>query len=49
MVCQQKIREHLPVPLVVVDPVEAGLLDVGDQRHCVGYAIQIELLLMGNR
>ena len=49
VVREQKRGEHLPVPLVIVDPVEAGLLDVGNQRHCVRHAIQIELLLMGNR
>ena len=44
MVRQQKFCKHLPIPLVIVDPVEAGLLDVCNQGHAVGHSVQLELL-----
>ena len=44
VVREQKRGEHLPVPLVIVDPVEAGLLDVCNQGHAVGHSVQLELL-----
>ena len=44
VVRQQKLGKHLPVPLVVVDPVEAGLLHVGNQGHGVVHPVQLELL-----
>ena len=47
VVREQQLGEHLPVPLVVVDPVEAGLLHVGNQGHAVGHPVQLELLKGG--
>ena len=49
MVRQQKFCKHLPIPLVIVDPVETSLLHICNQCHGVSHSVQLELLKKGRR